>query len=291
MYDYYLVVQLQQSGNPKLKRVLEILLQLLTFSPSPVTPLIFLQALKSCPSTQGLELNPETDKHAIDLARKAAGILFDVRVTTTKIQHLVPVHTTLSEYFLVSGDDQKSCNKDGNMPAMPEALVSLHNAVRGTGPESLLELCCNGLRNQDFNRFLHQYQYAADFCRQGLDNTSTRGVRSDISKDIPRQQIDRERLQAQLYRDLAFSIQDSLGVEGDWMERQWNSLKEDRKWFKTHSADMVEYKDEETLPLPLRDQISRWRDFVCPGMEKQLELGQKALSELKTRDWSGYAFR
>ena len=291
MYDYYLAVQLQQPGGPELKRALEILLQLLTFSPSPVTPLIFLQALKSCPLIKGLELNPETDKHAIDLARKAAGILFDVRVTTTKIQHLVPVHTTLSEYFLVSGDDQKSYNKDGGMPAMPEALISLHNAVRGTGPETLLELCCNGLRNQDFNRYLHQYQYAADFCRQNLDNTSTRGIRSDISKDLSRQQIDRERLRAQLYRDLAFSVQDSLGVEGDWMERQWNSLKEDRKWFKTHSADMEAYKDEETLPLPLRIQISRWRDFVCPGMEKQLELGQKALSELKTRDWSGYAFR
>ena len=291
MYDYYLAVQLQQFGDPELKRVLEILLQLLTFSPSPITPLILLQALQSCPSIRGLELNPETDKLAIDLARNAAGILFDVRVTTTRIQHLVPVHSTLCEYFLVPGDNQRSYNKDGISPETQKALVSLYNAVRETGPETLLELCCIGLQNQDFNRFLHQYQHAADFCRQSLDDTSTRGVRPDI----PRQQIDRERLHAQLCRDLAFSVQDSLGVEEDWMERQWNSLKEDRKWFESRSANLdsilEDYKDEETLPLLLRIQISRWRDFVCPGMQEQLELGQKALSELKTRNWSGYAFR
>jgi hypothetical protein len=289
LYEYYLAVQLQQFGGPELKRVLEILLQLLTFSPSPVTPLIFLQALQSCPSIRGLELTPETDELAIDLARNAAGILFDVRVTTTKVQHLVPVHSTLSEYFLVSGGNQRY-NIDDISPATQKALVSLHHAVRETGPESLLELCCNGLRHQDFNKFLHQYQYAADFCRQSIDDTSTRGVEPKISRDS-RQQIDRERLQAQLGRDLAFSIQDSLGLEGDWMERQWNSLKEDREWFETRSANMEDYNDKETFPPLLRSQISRWHDFVCPGMEKQLALGQKALSELKTRDWSGYAFR
>ncbi|KAH9988222.1 hypothetical protein BJV77DRAFT_759208 [Russula vinacea] len=55
MYEYYLAVQLQQFADrePELKRVLEILLQLLTFSPSPVTPLIFLQALQSCPQSGG----------------------------------------------------------------------------------------------------------------------------------------------------------------------------------------------------------------------------------------------
>jgi hypothetical protein len=301
MYDYYLAVQLQQFGDPEFKRVLEILLQLLKFSPSPVTPLIFLQALQSCPSIRGLELNPETDKLAIDLARNAAGILFNVQVTTTGVQHLVPVHNTLIEYFLVPGGNRRY-NIDGVSPATQKALVSLHNAVRETGPESLLELCCNGLRHQDFNRSLHNYQYAADFCRQCIDDTSTRGIRPDKSRqrknstrgvqpDISRQQIDRERLQAQLFRDFAFSIQDSLRLEEDWMERQWNSLKEDREWFETRSANMKDYEDEKTLSLLLRIKISRWRDFVCPGMKEQLELGQKALSELKTRDWSGYAFR
>ena len=286
MYEYYLAVQLEQIGDPELKRVLEILLQLLTFSPSPVTPLIFLQALLSCPSIRGLKLHPETDELAIDLARNAAGILFDLRLTTTEVQHLVPVHHTLSEFFLVSGGNQRY-KIDGISAATQEALVSLHNTVRETGPESLLELCCNGLRHQDFYKFLHQYQYAADFCRKSIDDTSSRGVRPYLS----RQEIDRERLQAQLCRDPAFSFQDSLGVEGDWMGRQWNALKEDREWLETRSADMEDYKDEETLPPLLRNEISRWRDSVRPGMKKQLELGQKALSELKTRDWSGYAFR
>jgi hypothetical protein len=286
MYEYYLAVQLQQFGEPELKRVLEILLQLLTFSPSPVTPLIFLQALQSCPSIKGLKLNPETDKLAIDLARNAAGILFDVRVTTKRVQHLVPVHSTLSEFFLVSGGNQRY-HMDGISPETQKELVSLHNAVRETGPESLLELCCKGLRDQDFNRFLRQYQWTADFCRQSIDDTSTRGVQPGIS----RQQIDRERLQAQLCQDIAFSIQDSLGVEGDWMERQWDSLKKDRKWFENRSADMEDYKDEDTLPLLLRIQISRWHNFVCRSMDEQLKLGQEALSELKTRGWCGYAFR
>ena len=292
MYEYYLAVQLQQFADrePERKRVLEILLQLLTFSPSPVTPLIFLQALQSCPSIRGLKLNPETDKLAIDLARNVAGILFDVRLTTTEVQHLVPVHHTLSEFFLVSGGHQRY-NIDGISPATQEALVSLHNAVRETGPESLLELCCNGLRHQDFYRFLHQYQYAADFCRQSIDDTSSRSQDRGVRPYLSRQEIDRERLQAQLCRDPAFSFQDSLGVDGDWMERQWNTLKEDREWLETRFADMEDYKDEETLPPLLRNEISRWRNFVSPGMKEQLELGQKALSELKTRGWSGYAFR
>ena len=75
------------------------------------------------------------------------------------------------------------------------------------------------------------------------------------------------------------------------MERQWKSLREDREWLETRFADMEDYKDEETLPPLLRNEISRWRNFVSPGMKEQLELGQKALSELKTRGWSGYAFR
>ena len=291
MYEYYLAVQIQQfvDREPELKRVLEILLQLLTFSPSPVTPLIFLQALQSCPSIGGLKLNPESDKLAIDLARNAAGILFDVRLTTTGVQHLVPVHRTLSEFFHVSGGHQKY-NIDGISAATQEALVSLHKAVGETGPESLLELCCNGLRHQDFYKFLHQYQYAADFCRKNIDDTSSRGLRPD-RRYLSRQQIDRERLQEQLCRDPAFSFQDSLGVDSDWMERQWNFLKDDREWLETRFADMEDYKDEETLPPLLRDEISRWRNFVSPGMKEQLEFGQKALSELKTRDWSGYAFR
>jgi hypothetical protein len=183
MYKYYLAVQLQQfsdSDQMHLERVLEILLQFLTFSPSPVTPLIFLQALQSCPLVQRLELNLESDERAIYLAQYAAGVLFDVQVTTTGVRHLVPVHSTLSEYFLVSGSNQRY-NTDDISLATQEALVSLHNAVRETGPKSLLKLCCKGLQHQDFNGFLHRYQYAADVCRQSLRDTSTRGVRPDIS--------------------------------------------------------------------------------------------------------------
>ncbi|KAI9429424.1 hypothetical protein BJY52DRAFT_1423388 [Lactarius psammicola] len=290
MYKYYLAVQLgrfSNSGQTQLERVLEILLQLLTFSPSPVTPLIFLQALQSCPSIQRLKLNPETDDLAIHLARNAAGVLFDVRVTTTGVRHLVPVYRTFSEYLLISGDNQRY-NIDGISPATQEALASLHNAVGETGPESLLELCCNELRRQDFNGFLHKYQYAADICRQSLGDTSTRGVRPGIS----RQEIDRERLQAQLFRDPAFSICDSLVLEGGWMDRQWNTLKEDGEWFMKHSVTIRNYEslDQKTLPPIFRDEISRWRNVISPRMKEQLELGQKALSELQTRHFCAYAF-
>lgn len=291
MYKYYLAVQLQRfsdSDQMHLERVLEILLQFLTFSPSPVTPLIFLQALQSCPLVQRLELNPESDDRAIYLAQHAAGVLFDVRVTTTGLRHLVPVHSTLSEYFLVFGGNQRY-NTDDISLATQEALVSLHNAVRETGPKSLLELCCKGLQHQDFNRFLHRYQYAADVCRQSLGDTSTRGVRPGIS----RQEIDCERLQAQLCRDSTFSICDSLALERSWMDRQWDSLKEDGEWFREHSSIMEDYEslDEETLAPSLRLEISRWRNVVFPLMKEQLELGQKALSELQTRHLSAYAFR
>ncbi|KAG2065878.1 hypothetical protein BDR04DRAFT_1234316 [Suillus decipiens] len=291
MYKYYLAVQLQRfsdSDQTQLERVLEILLQFLTFSPSPVTPLIFLQALESCPSIQRLEFKPETDDLAIDLARNAAGVLFDVRVTTTGIQHLVPVHTTLSEYFLASGGNQRY-NADYVSVATQEALVSLHNAVRETGPKSLLELCCNGLRHQDFNRFLHRYHHAADICRQSLGDTSTRDVRPNTS----RQESDCKRLQGQLCRDPAFSICDSLALEESWMGRQWNSLKEDREWFRENSGIMEDYEsqDEETLPPSLRLEISRWRSIIFPRMKEQLELRQKALSELQTRHLSAYASR
>ncbi|KAG1837322.1 hypothetical protein DFJ58DRAFT_917404 [Suillus subalutaceus] len=291
MYKYYLAVQLQRfsdSDQTQLERVLEILLQLLTFSPSPVTPLIFLQALQSCPSIQRLELNPETDDLAIGLARNVAGILFDVRVTSTGVQHLVPVHSTLSEYFLVSGGNERYSTGDISL-ATQEALVSLHNAVRETGPESLLELCCNGLRHQDFNRFIHRYQYAADFCRRSLSDTSTRDVRPNTS----RQESDCERLQAQLWRDSAFSICDSLALERSWMDRQWDSLKEDGEWFREHSSIMEDYGslDEETLAPSLRLEISRWRNVVFPRMKEQLELRQNALSELQTGHLSAYAFR
>lgn len=284
MYKYYLAVQLQRfsdSGQMQLKRVLEILLQLLTFSPSPITPLTFLQALQSCPS---LKLNPETDDLAIRIAQNAAGVLFDVRVTTTGVQHLVPVHSTLSEYFLVPSGNQ-TYNTDNISLATQEALVSLHNAVRETGPKSLLELCCDGLRHQDFNRFLHQYHYATDFCRQSLDDASTRGVWPNISRQ--------ERLQAQLWRDPSFSICDSLSLEGSWMDRQWNSLKEDMGWFREHSGIMKDYEsqDEETLVPSLRLTISRWRNVIFPRMKEQLELRQRALSELQTRHLSAYAFR
>ncbi|KAG1767635.1 hypothetical protein EDD22DRAFT_1005282 [Suillus occidentalis] len=291
MYKYYLAVQLQRfsdSDQMHLERVLEILLQFLTFSPSPVTPLIFLQALQSCPLVQRLELNPESDERAIYLAQHAAGVLFDVRVTTTGVRHLVPVHSTLSEYFLVSGSNQRY-NTDDISLATQEALVSLHNAVRETGPKSLLELCCKGLQHQDFNGFLHRYQYAADVCRQSLGDTSTRGVRPDIS----RQEIDGERLQAQLCRDSTFSICDSLALERSWMDRQWDSLKEDGEWFREHSGVMEDYEslDEETLAPSLRLEISRWRNVVFPLMKEQMELRQKALSELQTRHLSAYAFR
>ncbi|KAG1784756.1 uncharacterized protein HD556DRAFT_1451439 [Suillus plorans] len=291
MYKYYLAVQLQRFSDfdqTQLGRVLEILLQLLTFSPSPVTPLIFLQALRSCPSIQGLELNPETDGLAIDLAQNVAGVLFDVRVTSTGVRHLVAVHSTLSEYFL-DPDNYQKYNPNNLSPATQEALVSLHNAVGETGPKSLLELCCNGLQDPDFNRFLHQYQYAADFCRQNLDDTSNR----DVQPDISRQESDCERLQAQLWRDPAFSVCDSLAVEGSWMDRQWNSLKEDGEWFRERSDIMKDYEslDEETLVPPLRLQVSRWRNVVFPRMKKQLELRQNALSELRTRHLSAYAFR
>ena len=292
MYKYYLAVQLQRfsnSGQMQLQPVLEILLQFLTFSPSPVTPLIFLQALQSCPSIQRLNLRPETDDLAIHLAQNAAGVLFDVRVTATGMQHLVPVHRTLSEYFLDGnhGDNQRY-SIDGISLATQEALVSLHNAVRETGPKSLLELCCNELRHQDFNTFLHQYQHAADVCRQNLGDTSTRGVRPNTS----RQETDCERLQAQLWQDTAFSICDSLTPEQNWMDRQWNSLKEDGEWLMKQSKIMEDYesRDEETLPPPLRSEILGWPDVVF-RMKKQLECGQKALSELQTRHLSAYAFR
>ena len=291
MYQYYLAVQLQRfsdSGQMQLEPVLEILLQLLTFSPSPVTPIIFLQVLNSCPSIQRLKLNPETNDLAIHLAQNAAGVLFDVRVTTTGVQHLVPVHSTLSEYFLVFDGNQRY-DIDGISLATQEALVSLHNAVRETGPKSLLEICCKGLRHQDFNRFLHQYQYDADSCRQSLDETSTRGVRPNTS----RQESDRERLQAQLWRDPAFSVCDSLAIEQSWMDRQWNSLKEDGEWFKKRSDIMKDYEslDEETLTPSIRLVISRWRNAVFPRMKEQLEHGQKVLSELQTKHLSAYAFR
>ncbi|KAG2354790.1 hypothetical protein BDR07DRAFT_1428472 [Suillus spraguei] len=291
MYKYYLAVQLQRfsdSDQTQLERVLEILLQFLTFSPSPVTPLIFLQALQSCPSIQKLELNPETDDLAIHLARNAAGVLFDVRVTTTGVQHLVPVHSTLSEYFLVSGGNQRY-NSDNVSLATQEALASLHNAVRETGPKSLLELCCNGLRHQDFNRFLHRYQHAADICRQSLGDTSTR----DVDANISRQESNCKRLQAQLCQDSTFSVCDSLALEESWMGRQWNSLKEDREWFRENSGIMQDYEslEEETLPPPLRLEISRWRNVIFPRMKEQLVLRQKALSELQTRHLSAYAFR
>ncbi|KAG2746595.1 hypothetical protein P692DRAFT_20739003 [Suillus brevipes Sb2] len=294
MYKYYLAVQLQRfsdSDQMHLERVLEILLQFLTFSPSPVTPLIFLQALQalqSCPLVQMLELNPESDDRAIYLAQHAAGVLFDVRVTTTGLRHLVPVHSTLSEYFLVSGGNQRY-NTDDISLATQEALVSLHNAVRETGPKSLLELCCKGLQHQDFNGFLHRYQYAADVCRQSLGDTSTRGVRPGIS----RQEIDWERLQAQLCQDSTFSSCDSLTLERSWMDRQWDSLKEDGEWFREHSSIMEDYEslDEETLAPSLRLEISRWRNVVFPLMKEQLELRQNTLSELQTRHLSAYAFR
>ncbi|KAG2363891.1 hypothetical protein BDR07DRAFT_1460052 [Suillus spraguei] len=275
MYKYYLAVQLQRfsdSDQTQLERVLEILLQFLTFSPSP--------ALQSCPSIQKLELNPETDDLAIHLARNAAGVLFDVRVTTTGVQHLVPVHSTLSEYFLVSGGNQRY-NSDNVSLATQEALASLHNAVRETGPKSLLELCCNGLRHQDFNRFLHRYQHAADICRQSLGDTSTR----DVDANISRQESNCKRLQAQLCQDSTFSVCDSLALEESWMGRQWNSLKEDREWFRENSGIMQDYEslEEETLPPPLRLEISRWRNVIFPRMKEQLVLRQKALSELQTR--------
>jgi hypothetical protein len=291
MYKYYLAVQLQRfsdSDQTHLERVLEILLQFLTFSPSPVTPSIFLQALQSCPSLQTLELNPESDDLAIYLAQHAAGVLFDVRVTTTGIQHLVPVHSTLSEYFLIPGGNQRYNTDDINL-ATQEALVSLHNTVRETGPKSLLELCCSGLRHQDFNVFLHRYQHAADICRQCLGDTSTRGVRPNIS----RQEIDCERLQAQLWRDPAFSICDSLVIERSWMDRQWEALKEDGEWFREHSCIMKDYEslDEEALAPSLRFEISRWHNVVSLCMKEQLKLMQQALSELQTRHLSAYAFR
>lgn len=288
MYHYYLAVQLQRI--PKfgdMQCVLEILLQLLTFSPSPVTPLIFLQVLQSRPSLQTLELKPETDNHAIRLAQNAAGILFDVRSTTTGLKHVVPVHRTLSVYFLESPDNL-NYDMEGISQATRDALVSLHNTVRTAGPESLLEFCCDELRQQDFNEFLHQYQYSADVCRQSLDDTSTRGFRPNIS----RQRIDRERLQRQFCWDPAFSISDSLKLEPSWMERQWSSLDEDNEWCRMRRATMEDYPlVDEASPSAVRIEISRWREVIFPRMSEQLKLGQMALSELNTRHFGGYAFR
>jgi hypothetical protein len=77
------------------------------------------------------------------------------------------------------------------------------------------------------------------------------------------------------------------------MDRQWNSLREDVRWFREHSGIMKDYEsqDEETLVPSLRLTISRWRNVIFPRMKEQLELRQRALSELQTRHLSAYAFR
>ncbi|KAF7344469.1 Nacht and ankyrin domain protein [Mycena sanguinolenta] len=185
MYSYYLHVQLQ--GFARLPpgsgfdRVLEILLKLVVFSPSAVTWDIFLEILQSSSLPSDLALTREN----IDaIARRAAGVLFDIREATVREdsrssrQHLVPVHRTLAEYFQSS--DYPALRVDSNLagglsPVLGQLEV-LYKSVAETGPSSLLEICCVALQDRKFQHSLNRYHHTADLCRQCLDDSSTRGV-------------------------------------------------------------------------------------------------------------------
>ncbi|KAF7344473.1 hypothetical protein MSAN_01929000 [Mycena sanguinolenta] len=278
MYSYYLHVQLE--GFTKLppgsgfEHIMEILLKLISSS------------LRS-----KLALTRE-NIHAI--ARRAAGVLFDIREVRVREdgrirQHLVPIHRTLIEYFQASDSAALRSNKpDWTSPILVQ-LEALHKSVAETGPSSLLEMCCVALQDRKFQHSLNRYLHTADLCRQRLDGSSTRGVQPDSSD---RRDIDRIRLQAQLCQDLAFSSCDSLEDRHRWLDRQRQAAMEDREWCRKCGQELRAYEscDANALPKALRDQISHLH-HVLSQMDPLLDTCQETLSDLQTRHLSAYAFR
>ncbi|KAJ7223735.1 hypothetical protein B0H12DRAFT_1240935 [Mycena haematopus] len=299
MYSYYLHVQLQ--GFTKLPpgsgfdRVLEILLKLVVFSPSAVTWEIFLEILQSSSLPSELALTREN----IDaIARRAAGVLFDIREATVREdsrssrQHLVPVHRTLIEYFQSS--DYATLQLDSNIvsvsgPILIQQMETLYKIVAETGPSSLLETCCLALQDRKFQHSLNRYHHTADLCRQRLDDSSTRGIQPD-SPD--RRNIDRTRLQAQLCQDPAFSSCDSVEEEQRWLDRQREAVMEDREWTRKCGDDLRVYAAAgiNARPEALRNKISQLQ-YALSQMNPLLDICQETLSDLQTRHLSAYAFR
>ncbi|KAJ7210983.1 hypothetical protein C8J57DRAFT_1400302 [Mycena rebaudengoi] len=290
MYSYYLRIQLQ--GFTKLPpesgfdRVLEILLKLIVFSPSAVTWEIFLEVLQSSSLPSKLELTRE-NIHSI--ARRAAGVLFDIREATVREdsrssrQHLVPIHRTLTEYFQSSDYTalQLDSNIAGSLGPILIQLDTLYKSVAETGPSSLLKICCIALQDRKFQDSLNRYQHTADLCRQRLDDSSARGVQPDSPN---RHDIDRIRLQTQLCQDSAFSSCDSVEEEQRWLDRQRGAVMEDREWSRKCGEELRAYSDcnSNALPEALRDKISQMR-YILDQMGPLLNLCQETLSDLQTR--------
>ncbi|KAF8190387.1 hypothetical protein K438DRAFT_924334 [Mycena galopus ATCC 62051] len=296
MYSYYLYIQLQ--GLRKLPvgfgldRVLVTILQLLVFSPSAVTWEILLEVLQSSSLPPELALTRETIE---TIARRAGGVLFDIRETTyresvkVRRHHIVPVHRTLSEYFHASDNlhrfDGIIIDSSGHTE-----LETLYKTVAETGPASLLEICCVSLQNRRFQSSLNRYQHAADICRQCLDDSSTRGV--PPGSTATRHDLHRAQLRGQLCQDPAFSSCDTVEFEQQWLDRQWAAVRQDLQWSRTCAEEVETYssEDDKAVPQTLRDEISRLR-FILPRMTRHLEICQTVLSELQTWHLTAYAFR
>jgi hypothetical protein len=300
MYSYYLHLQLQ--GFTKLPpesgfdRVLEVLLKLIVFSPSAVTWEIFLEVLQSDSSSLPSKL-ALTRENIDSIARRAAGVLFDIREATfredsrSSRQHLVPVHRTLTEYFQSSDYAalQLDSNIAGGLGPIFIQLETLYKSVAETGPSSLLKICCIALQDRKFQDSLNRYQHTADLCRQRLDDSSTRGVQPDSPN---RRDIDRLRLQTQLCQDPAFSSCDSVEEEQRWLDRQREAVMEDREWSRKCGEELRAYSasNSNALPEALRNKISQSR-YILDQMGPLLNLCQETLSDLQTRHLSAYAFR
>ncbi|KAF8146956.1 hypothetical protein K438DRAFT_1990071 [Mycena galopus ATCC 62051] len=202
MYSYYLHIQLQGFTKVLLEsgmdRVLEILLKLVVFSPSAVTWEILLEVLRSSSLPSKLDL---TREKIDEIARRAGGVLFDIREATARKKSLIP--TAFGPCS--SNTDRLDSNiTSGSGPVLIK-LETLYKSVAETGPSSLLEICCIALQDRKFQDSLNRYQHTADLCRQCLDDSSTRGLPPDSPnrRDIDR---DRVRLQAQLSRTPPFPL-------------------------------------------------------------------------------------
>ncbi|KAJ7192574.1 hypothetical protein GGX14DRAFT_406243 [Mycena pura] len=296
MYSYYLYIQLQGITTlPGMDRILVLLLQLLVFSPSAVTWEIFLEVLQSSSLPPELALTRETIEA---IARRAGGVLFDIRESTyldgnrVRRHHIVPVHRTLLEYFQSSGNLLQLGGNitDSSGSVAFSEVETLYRAVAERGPAFLLEICSISLQNRRFQSFLNRYQHAADVCRQCLDDSSPRGVPLDSTAN--RHEVDRARLRGQLCEDLAFSSCDAVDFEKQWLDRQWNAVRQDLEWSRRYAQDIGAYVSENDIAIPqsLRDEISRL-SYVLPRLARHLEICQGSLSELQTWHLPAYAFR
>ncbi|KAF7360453.1 hypothetical protein MVEN_00775700 [Mycena venus] len=280
MYSYYLYIQLQGITKlPGMDRILVLLLQLLVFSPSAVTWEIFLEVLQSSSLPPELALTRETIEA---LARRAGGVLFDIRESTyldgnrVRRHHIVPVHRTLPEYFQSSENLLQlgwiSTDSSGSVPFAK--LEALYRAVAECGPASLLEICCISLQSRRFQSFLNRYQHAADI-PQLIDMTLiVHGFGGNFARI------------SRFHRAIQWTSSSSGWTASGTPVRQ------DLEWSRRCAQDIEAYTPENDIATPqsLRDEISRLR-YVLPRLARHLEICQGSLSELQTWHLAAYAFR